>query len=250
MSVLKKSVRSNLCRLLIGLALVAPARRISAKDPENLIPMEKNPVQNESSEESKPPTATPTSKSSIVKRRPDQGCWETVYTSSESVCFLHTGFVFEAALMTSILSFNTITPVIAEVEYDIKFLDRTILPRGTKIIGNSGLVKTLDRVNVNFHTIVFPNGQEINFTGLALNTDGSGGVPGRVKKEKAAVPAKVLLNSAGAATTIVTGQPLAGQMISGIAEETGKELQEKQTYSISVKKGIPILVYVVNRIEF
>jgi type IV secretory pathway VirB10-like protein len=179
-----------------------------------------------------------------------EDCVQVIHKSTQPVCFIHPGFTFDAALITSILSFNAITPVIAETEYDITHLGKVIFPRGTKIIGSSNLVKTLDRVNVQFHTIVYPNGQWIPFQGLALHTDGSGGIPGIVKKEKAAVPARVLLRTAGAATTIASQQPLAGEMIAGIAGEAGKELQEKESYSITVKKGIPIIVYIIQEINF
>ncbi len=181
---------------------------------------------------------------------PKVGCLECVHRSTEPVCYIHPGFTFDAALVTSILSFNAITPVIADVEYDILLLGKVVFPKGTKIIGTSNLVKTLDRVNVQFHTIVYPNGHWISFSGLALHTDGSGGIPGQIKKEKAAVPARVLLRTAGAATTIATQQPLAGEMIAGIAQESEKEIAERQTYSITVKKGIPILIYVSQEIPF
>lgn len=177
-------------------------------------------------------------------------CMEYIHKSTEPVCFIHPGFTFDAGLITSILSFNTITPVIAETEFDILHLGKVVFPKGTKIIGKSNLIKTLDRVNVEFNTIVYPNGRWFPFTGLALHTDGSGGVPGKAKKEKASAPARILLKTAGAATAIVTQQPIAGEMVSGIAEETEKEMAEKQTFSISVKKGKPILIYVVQEINF
>ena len=77
---------------------------------------------------------------------------------SQNKYFMHTGFTFDAVLKTAIFSFNTITPVIAETEYPITFLDRVIIPKGTKIIGECSTVKTIDRVNISFHTLVFPQG--------------------------------------------------------------------------------------------
>lgn len=170
--------------------------------------------------------------------------------STGPVTSIYPGFTFDAILTNGILSFNTITPVIAETEFDILYLGQVIFPKKTKLIGTSNMVKTLNRVNIQFHTIAFPNGRWIQFTGMALHTDGSGGVPGKVKKEKAAIPARILLRTAGAVTAIGTGQPLAGELISGIAGETEKELQERQTYSITVKKGVPIMIFVVSEIMF
>ena len=108
--------------------------------------------------------------------------------------FMHTGFTFPAVLQTGIFSYNIETPVIACAEYDITFLDKTVIPKGTKFIGTTSIVKTIDRVNVTFQTAVFPDGTEIRFFGFALNKDGSAGIPGKVSKQKAAfIPARVML---------------------------------------------------------
>lgn len=170
--------------------------------------------------------------------------------TSEMKYFLHTGFTFDSVLRTSIFSFNIITPVIAETESDVMFLGKVMLPKGTKIIGSASITKSADRVNVSFQTIVFPDGQEIQFNGMALHTDGSAGLPGKVKRQRAVLPATILLGSVGTAVSAATGQPLASQLATGIAEQTKSELAEKQTYSIEVKKDVPLQVYVVSRIEY
>lgn len=164
--------------------------------------------------------------------------------------FLHTGFTFDAVLKTAIFSFNTITPVIAQTEYDITFLGKVMLPKNTKIIGTCNVEKSVDRVNIVFNTIVFPDGQEIGFTGIALHTDGSGGVPGKVTKQKAKLPAKILLSAAATGAGVATGNSVAADMIKGISDEAQQEVAEKQDYSISVKKDIGIQIYVVRRVEY
>mgnify|MGYP000533673588 CR=1 FL=1 len=174
----------------------------------------------------------------------------TVKPETKMKYFLHTGFMFDAVLKTAIFSFNLATPVIAETEYDITFLDRVMIPKKTKIIGYADVLKTIDRVNVFFHTIVFPDGSEIKFSGMALTTDGSAGIPGKVKKYRERIPAKILLGTLGA-TASIAAPGVGGALISGISAEALKEM-EKYTpeYSISVKKDIPILVYVIERIEY
>jgi type IV secretory pathway VirB10-like protein len=165
--------------------------------------------------------------------------------------FMHTGFTFDAVLYTAIFSLNLQTPVIVETESNILFRGRTMLPKGTKIIGTSNITKSADRVNVTFTTIVFPDGQEMNFNGLALAPDGSAGVPGIVKDlKKSVMPVKVIVKTAGAAAAATTNQPVAGEMIGSIADEMHDDLAEKQTYSITVKKGAAILVYVQSRLEY
>ena len=105
-------------------------------------------------------------------------------------------------------------------------------------------------MNVTFHTIVFPDGQEIKFSGIALHTDGSGGIPGVVHKEKAAVPAKILLAAAATGASVVASNSVPAQMIQGIANDTQQEMAGKQDYSISIKKDTAIQIYIVTRLEY
>lgn len=121
-----------------------------------------------------------------------------------------------------------------------------MIPKGTKLIGYASVLKSADRVNVFFHTIVFPNGQEIKFAGLALHTDGSAGVPGKVKKHKEKLPAKILLEAA--ANIALPG--VGGAVVRELTAEQQKELAYTPTYSVTVKKGTPILIYTVDRLEY
>ena len=165
--------------------------------------------------------------------------------------FLHTGFTFDVVLKNAIYSFNSNTPVICQTEYDITFLGKIVIPKNTKIIGTSAIEKTDDRVNVKLHTIVFPNGQEIPFVGIALELDGSAGIKGKVKNmKKARLPVKILLSAAATGASVATESDIPSEMIKGIAEESKQELAQKQDYSISVKKDIAIQVYVVDRLEY
>jgi len=174
----------------------------------------------------------------------------TVKKKTEMKYFLHTGFIFDAVLETAIFSFNTITPVIALVETDIHYLDKVMIPQGTLIVGDSSVLKTIDRVNVNFWTMVFPNGQEVNLSAIGLHVDGSGGIPGKAgKKKKAAIPAGILLRSA-AQTASLAAPSVGTQFMSEIATEAGQELKERDIYSVEVKKGVEIKVYVRSRLEY
>lgn len=164
--------------------------------------------------------------------------------------FLHTGFIFDCVLITAIFSFNTISPVIARTEYDITFNGRTVLPRNTKIIGTAQVIKTIDRVNVSFKTIVFPDGSEISFSGIALWPDGSGGVKGKIRKHKAKLPARILLRTASAGVGYATQSSIAEDITASITEDAEREMAEKVDYSISIEKGTPILVFVDKRFEF
>ena len=177
---------------------------------------------------------------------PFPGLTET--RKSEYKNFMHTGFIFDAVLKTAIFSFNIETPVIALVEYDITFNNKVVLPAGTKLIGITSIIKSIDRVNVVFNTIVFPDGSEIKFTGLALHTDGSAGIPGKVKKQTASIPARVILEAAGAGATVLN--PVVGAGVKELSSAAKEELEKSQQYSITVKKDTPIQVYIVNRVEY
>ncbi|MDR2192563.1 MAG: TrbI/VirB10 family protein [Endomicrobium sp.] len=164
--------------------------------------------------------------------------------------FLHTGFSFEAVLKTAIFSFNTITPVIAETEYDVLFNGKIMIPRGTKLIGACSIEKSVDRVNISFNTMVFPNGQEIPMSAIALHVDGSGGIPGKVTKQKAKIPTQILLSAAATGSSLAVGDGVGAEMIKGIANDTKSEVAQKQDYSIEVKKNVAIQVFINQRMEY
>jgi len=167
---------------------------------------------------------------------------------SEFKNFMHTGFTFDAVLKTAIFSFNIETPVIALVEYDVVFGDKVVLPSGTKLIGATSIIKSINRVNVVFNTVVLPSGDEFNITGLALHTDGSAGIPGKVKKEAVSIPARVLLEAAGAGAQVAS--PIAGSAVKELSAAAKEELSEAQKYSISIKKDTPVIIYIVERKEY
>ena len=133
---------------------------------------------------------------------------------------------------------------------DITFNGKTILPKNTKLIGTAQVVKTIDRVNVRFNTIVFPDGSEIAFSGIALWPDGSGGIKGKVKKHKAKLPAKILLKTASAGVGYATQSSVAEDITESITQDAEQEMSEEVDYSISIEKGTPILIFVDKRLEF
>ncbi len=165
--------------------------------------------------------------------------------------FLHTGFTFDAVLRTAIFSYNTNTPVIAETEFDVSFLGKAMIPKGTKLIGTSAIEKTDDRVNVAFHTMVFPDGSEIKFNGLALWTDGSAGIIGKKDKKKSVLPAKILLTAASTgASMAANSNSVPNELVKGLATDAQTDLAQKQETSVSVAKDIGILIYIIDRLEY
>jgi len=160
--------------------------------------------------------------------------------------FLHTGFTFDAVMRTGIFSYNLASPVICEIEYDIVYLDRVMIPKKSKLIGYASVLKSMDRVNVYFNTLVFPDGSEIRLDTIALNIDGSAGIPGVVKRYKELIPVKVVLNTLADAE--VTG--IGGKMLQELGKQGSQDISVTPTYSITVKKDMPIMVFVTTRVEY
>lgn len=170
--------------------------------------------------------------------------------------FLPTGFTFEAVLEGAIFSYNLLTPVSAVADENIRYQDEIVFPKGTKFIGVVQVVHSLDRVNIDFHTCVFPDGEEIDIKFLALWTDGSAGVKGKVETHKDAVAAKVAMKSvlagvqAGAALAAPTVE---GAVATGLSQEAVATLDTssaKTLESISVEERTPIKIFVKARTEY
>lgn len=176
---------------------------------------------------------------------------------SKARYFLHTGFTFAARLQNKIWSFNTEAPVILVVDEEIVYLNRGVIPAQTRIIGTALVGKSHDRVLVNFTHLIFPTGDEVRFSGMALALDGSVGIPGKVETHKDSAVANTVLRSVVTGTQValdVAGaSPIASQAAQGISQEALKELdlqKQEVTTSISVDADTGIRVYVNQRLEY
>ncbi|MBI4060996.1 MAG: TrbI/VirB10 family protein [Elusimicrobia bacterium] len=172
-------------------------------------------------------------------------------------CFLPTGLSFPARLDNAVYSYNVETPAVAVVERPISFLNRVVIPAGTRVIGTVAIQKSHDRVLVNFHTVVFPEGDEIKLSGMALSLDGSAGLKGKAENHKDSAVANTVLRSVVSGTQAaldITGvSPIASQATQGISQEALRELDmEKQqvTTSISVDADTGLRIYVNQRLEY
>jgi type IV secretory pathway VirB10-like protein len=118
---------------------------------------------------------------------------------------LPTGSKIKAHLANAIFSFNVTSPVVAVVDEDFIKDEKIIIPKGTQFIGDAGILKSRDRINVRFSVMVLPGGKEIKVNAMALSLDGSGGIKGKVDKQGG----KSILKSIGemvlAAGTVVLG---------------------------------------------
>jgi hypothetical protein len=171
------------------------------------------------------------------------------------IAFFPTGFTFSALLPDAIYSYNTLAPVLAVVEDDVKFHDRVVLPKNTHVVGTAGTVHTLDRVNINWTLAVTPEGCEFPFFGLALSADdGSAGVKGKLEKHEDSIAATIALKSVltGVQAAAAVAAPIEGAVTSGFSTEANQMLDQnvskaKSLESIYVHERTPIRIFVMRR---
>ena len=179
-------------------------------------------------------------------------------TPAKTNYFLPTGFTFPARLENAVYSYNVETPAIALVEKDVVYLNRVVIPANTRVIGAVAVLKSHDRILVNFHTLVFDKtGDEVKFAGLALSLDGSAGLKGKVETHKDAAVANTVLRSLVSGTQAaleVSGvSPVASQATQGLSQEAIKELdleRQQVTTSITVDAETGLRVYIPQRLEY
>lgn len=173
--------------------------------------------------------------------------------------FMPTGFVFDCALVYAIMSYNLMTPCVAEADEDVYYLGDLVIPKGTRLIGVVQVAHSLDRVTINFQTLVFPDGQEISFQGVALwYEDGSAGIKGKVVKHKDVVAGRIALKSVLAAVSASAQLATPGveaAMVGGFTNEAQQSIDtaaSKATVleSISVEEKTAIKVFVTRRVDY
>ncbi|MFC1521878.1 TrbI/VirB10 family protein [Elusimicrobiota bacterium] len=184
-------------------------------------------------------------------------------TQIESARFLPTGTQIKATVTNAIFSYNLEVPVIAELESEAKYCDPTdpkicrpvVFPSKTKLIGRALILKSNNRVNVDFHLAVLPDGTEVAISAIALSPDGSAGIRGKVKKHKDSLVASAALKGAIAGAARVAGtaaNPVTGEATNELADVAIEEIdfsREKVDTSIEVPAFTRCLVYLLSRIE-
>ncbi|UPT75002.1 MAG: TrbI/VirB10 family protein [Elusimicrobiota bacterium] len=181
----------------------------------------------------------------------------TQKTPTKTNYFLPTGFTFPVRLENAVYSYNAETPAIGIVERDVVYLRRVTISAGTRVIGTVAVIKSHDRVLVNFHTLVFETGDEVKFTGMALSLDGAAGLKGKVETHKDAAVANTVLrsfvNGTQAALDMSGVSPVASSATQGITQEAVKELdvqRQEVTQSITIEAETGLRVYIPQRFEF
>lgn len=198
--------------------------------------------------------------------------------AEETKIVLPAGFVFEASLETSIYSFNSTSPVVAIVQWNMKYLDKIAIPENSKVIGWTKSMNRADRVDISFNQIIFPNGTVIPFEGTALKLDGSMGIPGFVKYEEIGTHPKHNASISTDTLKRIQASPVAAAIIKSMDDENRESLHkgvkvstgmlsaiqsspagalivegvEKnkalQSYSVSIGNPYPLKIFVVKEV--
>ena len=117
-----------------------------------------------------------------------------------------TGSKIKAHLANSIFSFNVSSPAVAVVDEDFIRGEEVVIPKGTQFIGDAGVLKSQDRINVRFSAMVLPDGKEKKVSAMALSLDGSGGIKGKVDKQTDKSIFKALGETVLAGSAVIFGR--------------------------------------------
>jgi len=172
---------------------------------------------------------------------------------------LPAGTKIPAYLSGTIFSFNVEAPVTARVSKDIEKDGRVVIPKDAELLGEAGILKSLNRINVNFHLLIFPDGREVRIRAMALSEDGSSGIKGRVSKHRDIKVLKALGETALAGMSLfaagVRSEPYAleDQMRMNLAQNlTGEARQDlrsvKVDTSITADNFTPIQVILLEAV--
>lgn len=88
------------------------------------------------------------------------------------------GSTLPVKLINAIRSGDSGAPVIAEVTQDIVVHGTTSIPATTRVIGQASYMEGDSRMQVRFHTFVYPEGDQHPVQGIAMMADGSPGLEG------------------------------------------------------------------------
>jgi len=143
---------------------------------------------------------------------------------------------------------------------DIVYLGRVVIPAGTRVIGAALIQQNGDRILVQLGVLVFPTGDEVPFSGMALSLDGSVGLVGRVDRRKDSQVAhrvlRALVTGTQAAVEATASNPITAQVAQGIGQEAVQVLDADRQQAVAVDKSITVdvdisvRVYLNRRLEY
>ncbi len=172
---------------------------------------------------------------------------------------LPSGTKVSALLEDRVFSFNVAAPVLAIVPKDFKWDGKTIIPKGSKFLGEANVLKSVDRINVNFDLLILPDGSELRVRAMALAEDGASGVRGKVDKHGDTKVLKAIGETLlGGASLVVGGTrsdpcSLNDQLRTNLAQhltnQAAQDLRDVRVdKSVTVEASTPVQVMILEAI--
>ncbi len=141
----------------------------------------------------------------VVKNESDKALGLRRERTEKPKLGLPSGTKIPAFLQDRVFSFNVEAPVLAVLAKDFVYQEKVVIPKDSKFLGAASIVKSLDRINVQFHLLVFPDGREIRVQAMALSEDGAAGIKGKVEKHTDMKVLKAIGESALSVGTLFLG---------------------------------------------
>jgi len=199
---------------------------------------------------------------SFHREEKTQGLAETGAQGPPEPIGLPLGTKMIALLKDKIFSFNVENQVEAELLKDVYYLGKLRLPKGTRFFGSVGIVHSEDRVNIHFHRLLLPWGEERSVRAVAHSPDGSGGIKGKVHRKwllrsfsivgKTALGAMTLFTVPNRQSALSIEDRLRLTGAANLSQEASQELNQLQQQAarkaISVKSDIPIKIVLLESI--
>jgi len=88
------------------------------------------------------------------------------------------GSTVTARLLNTLLSSDSAQPVIAEIVEDAVWRNSVLIPAGTRAVGTASFDDAAKRLQLRFHTFIYPDGDQHPVQAMALLNNGSSGIPG------------------------------------------------------------------------
>ncbi len=169
------------------------------------------------------------------------------------------GTKIPAVLSDRVFSFNVAAPVTAVVAKEFLVDDETTVPKSSRFLGEVNVLKSVNRINIRFDLLIFPDGREFRVRAIALSEDGSSGIKGKVDKHTDTKVLKAIGETLLAGASMFVGArshdpySLEDQIRSSFAENmTSQAAQDlrsvKVDKSITVESGKNILVMLLEAI--
>lgn len=111
-------------------------------------------------------------------------------------------------LLQKVIVSNQAMPVIGIVTKEVVHEDSVAIPQGAKIFGEASYDDSVERAQISWKSVQYPDGRERQLSGIGVSPDGQGGVEGKVHSE-------ALKNTIGQTFTRFVGAYAEGSMQKG-----------------------------------